>query len=76
MVDVVFEVLAAGLHLWGDKLKTRYVDKLISLKEKYNEEINKPESSRSDAVIDGITFELRTLSLAFGASVSTTNTKV
>jgi len=65
----MFETLAAtlltGLSLLEHKEKTKYVDRLMELKRLRYEEQNKPVDQRSDAVLDSLEFELRTLCLAF-----------
>lgn len=76
MIETIFSVLNTGLSLWLNHEKTKYVDKLIKLREQYNAEINKPTESRSDAALDDILFDLRILGLAFSASVSQQNAQV
>ena len=63
-------VLQAGLTLWNNKEKTKYIDKLMSLKKDYYAEINKPLAERSDAVLDNVLFELRVLGVAFAAGIA------
>lgn len=69
MVESVIALLQAGLTLWVDKNKTKYLDKFMSLKRDYYEEINKPQGKRSNARLDNITFELELLGAAFSSSV-------
>lgn len=76
MITLIFQILASALQIWEDKEKTKYVDQLISLKEQYYEEINKPAASFNEAAIDDITFQLRILGLAFTASIATTNSSI
>lgn len=76
MIQVIFNVLQAALQLWENKEKTKYVDKLISLRKSYHEEINKSPDTRSDAVLDDIEFELRVLSIAFSTTVTGSNVAV
>lgn len=73
MIETIFSILQSALHIWEDKEKTKYLDKLMSLKKDYYEEYNKPLAERSDAVLDNISFELRILGTAFSASVGTPN---
>lgn len=73
MFETLLQVLLAGLHLWSDKEKTKYVDRLMSLKKEYREEINKPYDQRNDAVIDDLEFQLRVLSAAFVAGTIKSN---
>jgi hypothetical protein len=74
MFESLLVVLGAGLQLWLSKEKTKYVDKLISLKKDYYEESNKPFDLRSDAVLDNLEFELRILGTAFAANVGKQDT--
>ncbi len=69
MILQIISLLSAGLTLWSDKEKNKYIDKLIELKKKYYEESNKLEADRDDAVMDNILFELKILSDSFVTSV-------
>lgn len=69
MFEALLTVLGAGLSIWEHKEKTKYVDKLMSLRRQYKDEMNKSESNRSDAVLDNLEFELNNLALAFSAQV-------
>lgn len=70
MFTVILGILEAGLSLWANKEKHKYVDKLIALKKEYYAEINKPYEQRNNAALDGIEFELRILAVAFASDVS------
>lgn len=74
MFTVLLNCLSAGLTLWDDKEKTKYVDQVISLKEQYYAEFNKPLDSRSDAVLDNLEFQLRVLATSFASSVGKPDT--
>ncbi len=74
MIELIFKVLDTGLSLWLSMEKSKYVDKLMSLKKDYYLELNKPINDRSDAVLDNIEFELRILGLAFSSSAASQNT--
>lgn len=74
MIQLIFQVLQAGLTLWDDILKQKYINQLLSLQKAYNEEINKPDSARSDAALDDIEFQLHILGIAFSSSVASKNT--
>ena len=76
MVDALIKCLAAGLEIWNSKEKTKYIDKLVSLKKEYYEESNKPLPERDDAVLDNLEFELRLLASGFAASVGKPDTQV
>jgi len=73
MFEALLTVLGAGLSIWEHKEKTKYVDKLMSLKRDWYEEYNKPDHIRSDAALDNIEFELRVLSLGFASEVGAKN---
>jgi len=72
MIESVMALLKAGLTLWVDKNKTKYLDKFLSLQRDYYAEVNKPEGVRSNAVLDNIRFELELLSFAFSSAVGAT----
>jgi hypothetical protein len=74
MIESIIGLLTAGLTLWSDKEKHKYIDQLISLKKRYYEEYNKPENVRSDAALDDISFSLRVLGDSFAARIGTSNT--
>jgi hypothetical protein len=75
MVEAIIKLLEVGLSLWLSKEKTKYWDRLMALKKDWYVESNKPDSARSDAVLDNIGFELRVLSLAFSAEAGKQNTQ-
>lgn len=74
MIESFIKLFTVGLQLWDDKEKNKYVDKLLSLKESYYAEYNKPIENRSDAVLDNIRFELRILGDAFSSNAIRKNT--
>lgn len=66
--------LAGGVVDWLVlKEKNKYRDKLASLKKAYYEESNKPDSERSDAVLDNLSFELRLVSDSIYSSLREQN---
>lgn len=71
MIESFLKVLGTGLEIWASKEKTKYIDKYMSLKKDWYEEINKPEDQRSAAVLDNIRFELELLGAAFSATART-----
>lgn len=75
MIGQVIQLLMTGLSLWQNKEARKYIDKVIKLKQEYHDEMAKPETERSDAVLDDIDFQLRTLSIAFCSSASGENSK-
>lgn len=72
MIELVLKLLGTGLSLWESKEKTKYLDKLVSLKKDYYEEINKPYEERDDAKLSNIDFELKLMAEAFAAQVQVT----
>lgn len=73
MFESLAQALAAGLTLWSDKEKTKYVDRLVSIRKRYYEEYNKPLSSRDDSVLDQLEFELRILAASFASGIGKSN---
>ena len=69
MFESLAAALSAGLTLWKDKNRTKYVDALMRLRREYYAESNKPDSQRSDAVLDNLESELRILASAFSSGV-------
>jgi len=74
LINLVFEVLGAGLSLWNNKEKRKYIDKLIKLKKDYYEEYNKELCDH--AILDNIEFELRTLCKSFGSEARIAETAI
>ncbi len=74
MFESLLTVLGAGLSIWNNKERTKYVDQLMSLKRRYYEEYNKSAEYRSDAILDGIQSELYILASAFSTSVGKSDT--
>lgn len=73
MVESILGILEAGLSLWQSYEKRKYVDKLMSLKRDYYNELKKDPAERSDAVLDNIRFELLNLGAGFSAAVKVEN---
>lgn len=71
MIETLFKVLNSGLELWSSKEKTKYLDKLLSLKRDYYNELNKAE--RSDATLDHLEFEIKLLADSFVISSNKKN---
>lgn len=76
MTETLLAILLAGIQLWTKrednvpyKDKKKYADEILSLKEDWYEEYNKPIKERSDATLDRITFRLRILGDRFAAAV-------
>lgn len=73
MFLVILELLNVGLQLWLSKEKTKYIDKKLQLEKEFYAEWNKPESERSDAVLDNLSFELKILAIAFTKEAAVNN---
>lgn len=54
-------------------LRRKYQDKLLQLKTDYRNEYNKPLESRSDAVLDLLSAELRDVATAIAADIGVKN---
>lgn len=65
MIDVALNLLGHGLSIANERVKNKYLDKYLDLKERYHEAINQPDELWDDAVIDDIEFELRQLAEGF-----------
>lgn len=74
MFSIILSLLDTGLKLWLSKEKTKYVDKKLELEKAYYLEYNKPLEERSDAVLDNLEFELRSLAIAFTQEASKEHT--
>lgn len=74
MIDAIFKVLGAGLQLWADKEKHKYIDKMLALKKEFYEEYNKPFAERNTAVLDNVELELRQLCETFASAVGASGT--
>jgi hypothetical protein len=74
MFETLAQVLLAGLHLWENEEKTKYIDRLMDLRKRRYDEENKPDDSRSDAVLDDLEFQLRNLGIAFATGAGQPNT--
>lgn len=67
--SAILGIVESALSIWASKLKQKYIDKVESLKRAYYAEINKPESERSDAVLDNLEFELRITTASLAADM-------
>lgn len=75
MFELLASVLGKGLELWTLKEKRKYIDKLMDLKTRYNEAINRPDADRNDALTDDLEFQLRVLAIAFTTEAGEQGTK-
>lgn len=60
-VSLLISLMEQTLRLWNTKEARKYQEELISLRESWYEEYNKPESEISDNAIDSIELKLRIL---------------
>lgn len=67
MFETLLSVLETGLSLWDHEDSHKYRDKVIDLRRRWNEEKNKADSDRSDAVLDNLEFELRLCAIGFAS---------
>jgi len=68
-IPLIIEALKAGLTLWANKEKNKYMDRLMELEKDFYEEWDKPENRRSDDILTRINRELRLLVKAFASAV-------
>jgi hypothetical protein len=61
-------LLEAGLKLWDDKEKIKYVDQIISIKEQYYAELSKQFDDRDFNVLGTLEQQLLIISSAFIAA--------
>lgn len=64
-LKLILGVLEQALKLWNTKESTKYLDRVLKLKEEYYEELDKDEDSRSQLYLDERLRELRTIAEAF-----------
>jgi hypothetical protein len=58
MAEALFQALAAGLHIWENDQKTKYVDRLLKLKKQWSDEYAKDADMRDWIVLDSVEREL------------------
>ena len=58
MFKLILSLGAQALSVWDQKLKTKYLDEFLKLREDYYEAVNQPYESWDDAVIDNLRFKL------------------
>jgi chorismate mutase len=58
MFIAILGIVEAALSIWASKLRQKYIDRVGEIKRAYDEEYNKPDSERSDAVLDNLEREL------------------
>lgn len=65
MIELLFGVLHEGLKLLNTKESNKYLDEIISLREQWLNEYNKPKKSRSNADLDSIELRLGLIARTF-----------
>jgi hypothetical protein len=65
MIELLFGVLHEGLKLLNTKESNKYLDEIISLREQWLNEYNKPKKSRSNADLDSIELRLSIIARSF-----------
>lgn len=68
MITAIIALVTAGVNFLDDKLKTKYIDEMIQLKQQYYEEQNKPDADW--AVLDNIEFRMRNIALGVAADLA------
>ncbi len=74
MVESIIALVDVILEIAKIKIERKYIDQYLELKRAWYEEKNKPDSTRSDAVLDNIKRELRLVGEAIAADARTKNT--
>ena len=69
MIDILLNIALAALSIWDSKLKQKYIDLVMGLKQQYYDEYNKPIGVRSDAVLDNLEFQLKNAVAALAADI-------
>ena len=59
------KILEHGFSIYKTKKANKYLEELISLKEIYEIEYNKPKAYRNNAVMDNVSIRLRILADSF-----------
>lgn len=74
-IGLILKLAETGLGLWAQKDARKYLDELISLRQEYYEEFNKPLENRDDARLDRIEFRINILCESFASAVGAKNTE-
>jgi len=69
-LTLILQILQVGLSLWSNLEKKKYADQVMQIQKAYHAEIGKPETERSDAVLDNLEFQPRILCQAFVAAAN------
>lgn len=73
-IGLLLKTLLAGLSLWGDKEKHKYIDRVLELQRIMHEEEDKPVGARDNDRLDRAERELCDISNVFASAVGTTGT--
>ena len=69
-VSILLGITQTALNIWESKEKTKYQDRLISLKKDWYEEYNKPENERSGLTLDRTRLELLILTSSISSAIN------
>lgn len=76
-IALILEILKTGLNIWSSREKSKYLDLVIDIERRYDDEKKKPVyikgmpangDYRDDLVIDGLLRELNTISRGFATA--------
>lgn len=73
MFEAILALLTSGLNFLDDKLKTKYIDEMIDIKQQYYDEQNKPDADW--ALLDNLEFRMCNLTLGVAADLNLANAK-
>lgn len=73
MIESVLAIIGAALSIWESKERTKYQDELISLKNKFYDELKKDPSVRDSAVLDDVLNRLRVLCNSLSTAITGKN---
>lgn len=75
MFKLILSLGAQALGVWDQKLKTKYLDRFLELKQEYYEAVNKSDKEWDDAVIDNLRYKLLNLLEAADSQIRKQNTE-
>lgn len=73
MIESIITLLNTGLTLWATEEANKYLNEVISLKEAYTRESNKPRAEQSDDTLDTIRIRLLDIASGFASGVAKSN---
>jgi seryl-tRNA(Sec) selenium transferase len=75
MIPAILEIIAAALQIWEYKEKRKYIDQLLSLKQTWYEEINKPLGERDNALLDNTEWAIKNLATTISLDIKSQDVK-